>query len=296
MIDFLKYRPLYAAFSVLIFATVIGAYVYKQMTRGYAFVYSVEYTGGTQVLLGFSKPVHSEAVVKSLEQQGIKGAVARDFSDKEILVRVAEYSNDAKGLAERIREMVQTAMPDNAVEIKSVDQVGSGMGSELWIKSLQAILLGLLLMLIYTWWRFWSLAFGGGVLVSLFHDAVVILGFFLIFDLEISANVIAAILAVLGYSINDTIVIFARIRENMAKLRGYSMPEIVNISMNETLRRTLLTSFATLLVVVALLLFGGSSLRTLSLALVIGIVFGTYSSIAIACQFMLLLYRDKRSA
>lgn len=294
MIDFLKYRPLYAALSVAIFATFIGAYVYKHYTRGYAFIYSVEYTGGTQALLGFSKPVHSEEIVKILDKNGIKGAVARDFSDKEILVRVAEHSNDAKGLAERIKEIIQTNLPDNAVEIKAVDQVGSGMGSELWMKSLQAILLGLLLMLIYTWWRFWSLAFGVGVLVSLLHDAVVILGFFLLFDFEISANVIAAILAVLGYSINDTIVIFARIRENIEKLKGRSMENIVNISMNETLRRTLLTSFATCLVVVALLLFGGHSLRALSLALLVGITFGTYSSIAIASPVMLSLYREKR--
>jgi preprotein translocase subunit SecF len=294
MIDFLKYRPFYIALSAAIFITCIGAYVHKYYTRGYAFIYSVEYTGGTQVLLGFSKPVHSEAIVKILDKQGIKGAVARDFSDKEILVRVAEYSNDAKGLAERIKETVQASMPDNTIEIKAVDQVGSGMGSELWKKSLMAIVLGLLLMLMYTWWRFWSLAFGVGVLVSLFHDAIVILGFFLLFDYEISANVIAAILAVLGYSINDTIVIFARIRENIGKLRDRSMEDIVNISTNETLRRTLLTSFATCLVVVALLLFGGHSLRALSLALLVGITFGTYSSIAIASPVMLSLYREKK--
>ncbi len=293
MINFIKYRPLYAAFSLAIFALFAGAFIYKYQTRGYAFIYSVEFTGGTQVLLGFSKPIHSEAVVQILDKASIPGAIARDFSPTEILVRVAEYTNDAGGTAERIREKVAVALPGTEVTIKGVDQVGAGMGAQLWLKSLYAIILGLILMLLYTWWRFWSLAYGVGVLVSLFHDAIVILGFFLLFDYEISSNVIAAILAILGYSINDTIVIFARIRANVRKLRGYAIEDVVNISMNETLRRTLLTSFATSLVVVSLLIFGGYALRSLALALLIGIIFGTYSSIAIASPVMLLLYRDK---
>lgn len=294
MINFLKYRPWYALFSIAIFALFAGAYAYKYKTRGYGFIYSVEFTGGTQVLLGFSKPVHSEQVVQVLEKEGISGAIARDFSRKnEILVRVSEYTNDVQGTAERIREKLQANLPDTAIEIKAVDQVGPGMGASLWLQSLKAIILGLLLMLLYTWWRFWSLAFGVGVLVSLFHDAIVILGFFMLFDYEISSNVIAAILAILGYSINDTIVIFARIRENIRKIRGHSIADIVNLSINETLRRTLLTSLATALVVLALLIFGGYALRSLAVALLIGIIFGTYSSIAIASPVMLLLYKDK---
>ena len=149
-------------------------------------------------------------------------------------------------------------------------------------------------MLLYTGWRFWSPAYGIGVLVSLFHDAFVILAFFMLFNYEISANVVAAILAILGYSINDTIVIFSRIRENIKKLPNVSMDDIVNLSINETLRRTLLTSIATAFVVLSLLIFGGNALRGLSIALLIGIIFGTYSSIAIASPVMLLLYGEKR--
>lgn len=293
MIDFLKYRPICALFSLIIFGAFIGGYFYKRATRGEAFVYSVDFTGGTQLLLGFSKPVTSNQIIGILDQQGLTGASTREFSSTEILVRVKDFEADAKGLGERIKQSLEAALPDTSIEIKQTDSVGAGVGATLRWKSFQAVFVALLLMLIYIWWRFWSVAYAVGNVVSLFHDAVVILAFFLLFDYEISLNVIGAILAVLGYSINDTIVIFSRIRENVNRLRGRSIEEIVNISINETLRRTLLTSFATILVVVALLVFGGEALRTLSLALLVGMVFGTYSSIYIASPVMLFLYKDK---
>lgn len=293
MINFLKYRPICAFFSFLIFAAFIGGYFYKKAQRGEAFVYSVDFTGGTQVLLGFSEPVTSAKIASVLEHGGFPGASLREFSSQELLIRVRDFADDAKGTAERMKQTLEQALGNISIDIKQVDSVGAGVGATLRWKSLQAVLVALLLMLIYIWWRFWSLSYAVGNVVSLFHDAVVILAFFLLFDYEISLNVIGAILAVLGYSINDTIVIFSRIRENVHRLRGRSMEEIVNISINETLRRTLLTSFATILVVIALLIFGGEALRTLSLALLVGMVFGTYSSIYIASPVMLLLYKDK---
>lgn len=290
MIDFLKYRPFYAAFSAIIFTVFIGALVYKHYTRGETFVYSVDFTGGTQVVFGFGKPVSSAEVISVLEKEGYNGVVTREFSEKEILVRLKDFSSDAQGLAVKVKGTLETAL-GTEIDIKQVDSVGAGVGASFRWKSLQAIFLALLVMLMYTWWRFWSLSFGLGVLVSLLHDAVVILAFFLLFDYEISLYVIGSILVVLGYSINDTIVVFSRVRENVKKLHGISMEKIVNISINETLRRTLLTSFATTLTVVALLLFGGETLRTMSLALLVGFVFGTYSSIYIAAPVMLFFYR-----
>lgn len=292
-IDFLKYRPFYLGLSIVILCLFGGTMFYRYKTRGSVFLYSVDYTGGTQVLLGLSKHIHSEEIMKELEKNKLHG-IARDFSEKEVLVRVTEHTSDSKGLAENIKEIIEKAHPDTKVEIRQIDSVGAATSESLWRKSLLAILIGLLLMLVYTWWRFWSFAFGTGVWVSLFHDAIVILTFFMIFNYEISSNVIAAILAILGYSINDTIVVFARVRENMKKLKNVSMHDIANLSINETLRRTMLTSFATFLVVLSLLIFGGHILRTLSIALVIGIVFGTYSSIAIAVPVMLLIYREKK--
>jgi len=291
MINFLKYRTITTIFSATIFAAFIGTYIYKYKTRHEAFIYSVDFTGGTQVLLGFSQPITSSQVVSVLENNGWHGASTREFSKTEMLVRVRAFENDAKGLGDRMKTALEAAVPGLQVEIKQTDSVGAGVGASMRWKSLQAIIVALFLMLLYVWWRFWAFSYAIGNVVSLFHDAVVILAFFLIFDYEISLNVIAAILAVLGYSINDTIVIFSRIRENVHKMKNESIEKIVNVSINETLRRTLLTSFATSLVVLALLIFGGEVLRTLALALLVGIVFGTYSSIYIASPVMLLFYK-----
>lgn len=290
MIDFLKYRPLYAALSVLIFAVFIGGAIYKVKTRGEAFVYSVEFTGGTQVLFKSSTPILSSQVIEILEKNGFSGATTREFSSTELLVRVRQFEGDAKGVGERMRLLLEEQIPGSHIEILQTDSVGAGVGASLWWKSTQAIIVVLILMLLYIWWRFWSFSYAVGNVVSLLHDAIVILAFFMLFDYEISVNVIGAILAVLGYSINDTIVIFSRIRENVRRMRGSSMETIVNTSINETLRRTLLTSFATSLSVAALVIFGGDVLRTLALGLLVGIVFGTYSSIAIASPVMLMLH------
>lgn len=293
MIDFLKYRLVCAVFSVLMFAGFIGLYSYRMATRGYAFSYSVDFTGGTQILLRFSKPILDSQIKEILEKKGWNDPVMRDFSaTNEVAVRLKQVSTDTKGLSDSIRTALQEAMPDNKVEILSVDSVSGGIGEVLRWKSIYAVGLALLLMLLYIWFRFWSVSFGVGAVVALFHDAIVILFAFLLFDKEISINVISAILAVLGYSINDTIVIFTKIRQNIKTMKNVSIDKIVNISLNQTLRRTILTSFATTLVVVSLLVLGGEALRDLSLALLIGMIFGTYSSIYIASPVMLLLYKE----
>lgn len=299
MIDFLKYRWAYATISTLFFLSFIGGYIYKIRTEptGQAFVYSVEFTGGLEVLYGLSKPVASEKIVEILERNGISGTVVRTFTDTaDVIVRVPlrSLSDSVEKMAENMRDILQKELPDTTVEIQKTDAITAGVGETMRWKSIQAIVVGLLLMLIYIAWRFWSFAFAAGAVFALFHDVIVILSFFLFFNFEISLNVIGAVLAVLGYSINDTIVIFSRIRENIMRLPGKSIHDIVNISLNETLRRTLLTSFATTLVVVPLALFGGEVLRTLSFALLIGFVFGTYSSIYIASPVMMLLYKKNK--
>ncbi len=292
MIDFLKYRYWSAGLVIAVTAVFVGGCFYKRQFRDSAFVYSVDFTGGTQVLMSFSKPTTGDSVVHALEKAGIGGAMTRDFSSTQLLVRVRQFKDDANGLPAQMKEVLEGAMPDTVVTIDQVDSVGGGIGESLRWKSFQAIAVGLLLMLIYIALRFWSWGFALGAVVSLFHDALFVLTVFLLFDLEISVNVIGAILAVLGYSINDTIIIFSRIRENMVRLTDKSLAEIINISTNETLRRTILTSFATTLVVVSLVLFGGEVLRGLSLVLLIGFVFGTYSSIFVASPIMFWLTKD----
>ncbi len=290
MINFLKYRFLCLAASVAIISLLVGAYIYKNNSRGYAFTYSVEFTGGTQLLMKFADPVNTQTLLSTIEKKW-SGTMMRDFSDTEVLLRVKEYSNDTQGLADKVRELVQKSLPDNTVTIVKSEAVGPGVGADLRWKSMRAVFFALLLMLFYIAWRFWSVSFAFGAVMALFHDAIIMLGVFLIFDREISINVIGAILAVLGYSINDTIVIFSQIRDNAKKMSKASFAEIINISLNQTLRRTLLTSVSTLLTVGSMFILGGEALRDFSLALLVGIFFGTYSSIYIASPIMLLLQK-----
>ncbi len=292
MINFLKYRSIAAFFSIAMFLTFIGIFTYKKVTTGQAFTYSVEFTGGTQVLFSFEEPVSSNQVVDILEKHDWPGAITREFGPKEILVRVKEFSGDVTGLGETIRSTLQDKLNMN-VKVLQIDSIGQGVGEALSWSSTKAVLIGLLLMLLYIGWRFWSLAFALGAVAALFHDAIAILLFFLLFDKEISVNVIGAILAVLGYSINDTIVIFTQIRKNIKAMRGMPIDQIVNASLNQTLRRTILTSVSTALIVLSLIVLGGETLRDLSTALLVGIIFGTYSSIYIASPVMLLFYKEK---
>lgn len=295
-INFMKYKWLSAIVSGIIFAAFFGTYIYKYTTTGQTFNYSVDFTGGVQALLSFNKPVHGEQLVHILDKAGWTGAITREFSQTEHLIRVKKETKDVTTEANNIKQALEKGLgSDFTIEVKGTDSVGGAVGANLWTKSFYAIIISLVLMLLYIALRFFSFSFAMGAIVSLFHDAIVILAFFLIFNKEISINVIGAILAVLGYSINDTIVIFARIRDNLKRLKNVPIAEVINISITETLSRTILTTFATLLVVVALLLFGGEALRDLSLALLIGIAFGIYSTIFIATPVLLMLYRDKRT-
>lgn len=293
MIDFLRYRYLCAFFSCVLLASFVGGIFYKRSERGSAFVYSVDFTGGTQVLVGFDQPVSPQQVSAIIEQNGFENPVIREFSGNDLLIRVKNFENTAEGIGSTLQSVLERTIPGVSATIKQVDSVGAGVGAALRTNSLYAVVVALAAMLLYIWFRFRSLAFGVGSVISLFHDVLVILSFVLWFDYEISLNIIAAVLFILGYSINDTIVIFARIRENLARLTTRSAYDVVNISINETLRRTILTSFSTSLVVVALLLFGGEALRALSLALMLGMIFGTYSSIFIASPVMLAFHKDR---
>ncbi len=293
MINFLKYRTICGALSLLFLLACLGVYIYKWQTRGYTFVYSVDFTGGTQVLLKFERPASASELKDILEKNGWKNAITREFSaPEEILVRVSEFSNDAKGLAERMKQAIQHEIPDNGVTILQSEGVGPGVGKSLRWNFFLAVVIALIAILMYIAIRFWSFAFATGAIVALIHDPLAILGIFLLFDLEISINVIGMILTVIGYSINDTIVIFSRIRDNLHKMKGATLHEIVNVSINKTLRRSVLTVVATALSVLSMFFFGGEALRDLSLALLIGIAIGAYSSIYIASPVMMALYRE----
>lgn len=287
MINFLKYRNISLLFSTsFVLFTIVSFFVVGLR-------YSVDFEGGTQILLSFSMPTGAQTVKDILSKGGWPSIVAREFSKKEVLVRVKEFASDSKGEAERVRTTIQNALADTTVTIESKDSVGPAAGETLRQKAIYALLLGLLLMLLYIAIRF-QFSFSVGAVLALLHDAFFILGFFMILNKEISPNIIVAILTILGSSINDTIVIFSRIRENMKKMAQATLSNIVNVSINETLRRTILTSVSTALALLPILLIGGATLRDLSMALLVGIVVGTYSSIYVASPLMMLLHKHAR--
>jgi preprotein translocase SecF subunit len=247
--------------------------------------------------LRFDNGISSTQLRGILEDGGWKNPTIREFPAKnEMLVRVQEFGGDSKELSDRIVEVISQALPDNHVVSLQNEGVGPAVGAELRQKSAWAILFALIALLIYIAITFWSFAYAVGAVVALAHDALVMVGIFLLFDRDISINVIGAILAVLGYSINDTIVIFSRIREVMKKSRGASLYQVVNTSINQTLRRTILTSVSTALAVVSMLVLGGEALRDFSLTLLVGVIFGTYSSIFIASPVMMMLYKKEDKA
>ena len=297
MINFVKYRAVTAFISLFLIGGFIGFAVYKKRTTGEVFRYGVDFTGGAQVLLRFSKPVSSIAVKDILDKNGWEGAVIREFSDNELLVRVKleEVAKELGSVAERMQQAIEKSMKDVQVTILQSEAVGPGVGEALRGKSIRAIVFALIAMLLYIALRFWSFGFALGAVMALFHDAILMLAVFLLLNREISVNVIGAVLAVMGYSINDTIVIFSQIRNNLAKMSHESLGTIVNISINQTLRRTILTSVSTGLTVLSMLILGGEALRDFSIALLVGIIIGTYSSIYIASPVMMLLYRDKKA-
>ena len=307
-INFLRYKIPAYIFSSMLFMAGIGGYVYYGGLH-----YSVDFTGGRQIRFVFSNQVGSENLKNILHKNGWEDASVREFTETDIAVRVqnskqegredgkieageateSTENTDNQSIDQKMKAALETGLPGVTVTITEANYVGPAAGAELRRNAILMTTLGLLIMLLYIAVRFWSFSYGVGALVALLHDPLAIVALLAVTQIEVSPNVIMAILAVMGYSINDTIVIFARIRQHFALAHSGDSPEkIVNDSLNQTLSRTILTSFATFLVVLAFFLFGGESLRNLSLAFMTGILIGTYSSIFIASPIMLALRRS----
>lgn len=284
--NFLKYRVPSAVLSIAIVAVGIAAYVVKG-----GFRYSVDFTGGTEVRVRFEKPEDTAAIKKVVHDEW-QGTLYNILGLNEVIVRVQETVDKTKGLDEKILASINSVSVDNPGSVIQVNSISNSVGQSLWAKFLKAIVISLILLLLYITLSF-QFAFAVGAIVGIVHDALVVLTFFLLLDKEMSIEVIGALLATLGYSINDTIIIFSRIRQNLKKEKGQSLYNIVNLSLNQTLRRTILTSSATALVVLSQFVFGGPTIRDMSFALLLGIIFGTFSSIYIASPVMMLFSKDK---
>ena len=288
-IDFMRQRRLAFFLSTLL----VIASIVSLALRGLNF--GIDFTGGTVIEVGFEQPADVERIRALLEKDGLGSPVVQHFGTaRDVLIRIPPQQKvEQARLGEHVLELLRKAFPGQKVELRRVEFVGPQVGEELRDEGGLSILFALFGILVYVALRF-EYRFALGSILALVHDVTITTGFFSLTQIQFDLTVLAALLAVIGYSLNDTIVVFDRIRENFRKLRKASPVEIVNTSINETLSRTIVTSLTTLLVLVALYLFGGEVMKGFSVALIVGIVVGTYSSIYVASALALALGVSKQ--
>ena len=297
-INWLKYRWYFAAVSILLML-VGGIDIYRKGGPRYG----IDFSEGTIVYAKFESSPEIDTIRQALANSGLGEAIIQRYDQPELnqvmirMEREAEQVGDLDTTANQILSTLKERYQENPLVDSSTEIVGPVVGQELRSKARNATILALVAMLIYIGLRF-EFIYGVGATIAVVHDVLITLGLVSIFGYEISLNVIAAFLTLVGYSVNDTIVIFDRVRENRRFLRRKSLDEILNLSINQTLRRTILTSGITFFTVLALFILGGEVLRSFSFVLVAGIIIGTYSSIAIAAPVVSWWrrVREKRSA
>ena len=297
-IDWLGNRIWFIGISILLMLAGLASAIFRQATGGQAFNLGVDFKGGTVVTATFKQRPGDEVIRAALASKGVHDAVVQPVTDKPdtVLIKVPLEGQGQDGRA-KVREALNTIGPEApanvelnqdpnaAYKIIGTDAVGAIAGAQLRNKAIAVTLAALVGILIYIAFRFeWT--YGAAAVIAVFHDVLVTLGFFSIFQFEVSLTVIAALLTLVGFSVNDTIVVFDRIRENRKLHRRDSLYKVTNDAINQTLSRTIITSGLVFLSVLAMVLFGGEVLRGFSVALLIGVVFGTYSSVAIASPIM----------
>jgi preprotein translocase subunit SecF len=292
-----KIKPA-GVFSAVLVLLSIGVLIVNGGPR-----YGIDFVGGTLVQVRFTSDVSGDQVRDAIAPVAGRDVAVQPFGDEhghEFLINIPAFDEDGSldGLTDRMTEQFSAAFGADEFEVRRTEMVGPKVGRELRQKGMLAVFCSLLGMLAYIWFRF-ELRFGFGAIVALVHDVVITLGALSITNTAIDLPIIAALLTVVGYSVNDTIIICDRIRENRRRMTRQPLVEIVNTSINETLSRTIITSGTTLLVVITLFIFGGGVIHDFAFTLLIGVLVGTYSSIFIASPMLLVwdhLFARKRSA
>ncbi len=283
IVNFMGQRKLAAAVSLLLIVLSIASLATNKLNFG------LDFTGGTSVELAYAQTADLEGIRATLKENGYPSAVVANFgTDKDVAIRI--QTNDPK-LGDQLIQLLKS-QSDEEVELKRVSYVGAQVGEELRDDGGLGMLFALAVVMAYVAVRF-QFKFSIGAVAALVHDVILVLGIFSIMQMDFDLTVLAAILAVIGYSLNDTIVVSDRIRENFRKIRKSTPLEIINISLTETLGRTLITSLTTLLVLLALFFVGGEIIHNFAVALIIGVVVGTYSSIYVAANVLLALNLTK---
>jgi preprotein translocase subunit SecF len=286
-INFMGQRKLWFAFSIILSLISVVSLAVNGLNLG------LDFTGGTLVELKYSAPVELNQVRKAMANAGYDQAIVQHFgSASDVVIRLGEKKD--KDQTQVGNEVLAAAEADfsGTVSKRRVDYIGSQVGGELRDKGGLGMLIALIVVMIYVAVRFQS-KFALGAAISTVHDVIVVLGVFSLFKLTFDLNVLAAILALIGYSLNDTIIVYDRVRENFRKMRRASATEVVNRSVNQTLTRTINTSATTILVLLALFFFGGAMIHGFASAMLLGVIFGTYSSIYIASSSLISM-RTKR--
>jgi len=267
-------------FSLVLTTLCVVSFLWK------GFTYGIDFAGGTLVQIKFKQEASADGIRKVMTGIGITDAIIQPFGVNEVVVRTAESTSDVKGLAGRIEEALNATYGKGNLEVQRVEVVGPKVGKDLTKKAILAVVFSWIGMLIYIAIRF-ELRFAVGGIVGVIHDVIVVLGVFSFFGKEFTLTIVAALLTIIGYSIHDTIVVFDRVRENIPKNTKKDLPTVMNESVNQTLSRTILTSFTVVLVVAVLYVFGGAVINDFAFALLVGVIFGTYSSVFIASPVVL---------
>ena len=281
MINFLKYKSMCLMLSIGFLVFGAAAYFYLG-----GFNYSIDFSGGAEINVTFEKPIDIGILRTAISGEGWKDTVIQSIgkSGKEFIVKIGGAIAD--DLEEKFKTAIDKATPNNKMTVNYMDWVGSSVGKDMKSNAIIAVFLSLFLILLYVAVRS-KYGYALGAVAAIAHDMLAVMVFLLIIREPISLSIMAAILAILGYSLNDTIVIFNRVRENVKKMRGADLQDIVNTSVNQSFKRTLLTSFSTLLALGSFLVLGGETLRGFSLTMIAGVIVGTYSSIYIASPVMM---------
>ena len=281
VIPFMRHALVFNVISLITFLAAVFFLVHRGLN------FSIEFTGGTQIEVGYKDSADVDAVRRALEQAGYKAEAQNFGSSREVLIRMhLEKNQSTADLSQKVMQVLKAQ--DASAELRRVEFVGPQVGRELVELGLVALFITAVGIVLYLWMRFeWR--FGVSGIVANLHDVVIILGFFAFFQWEFSLPVLAAVLAVLGYSVNESVVVFDRVRENFRKMRKASTPEVIDSAITGVISRTIITHGCTQMMVTTMLLFGGQALHYFALALTIGILFGIYSSVLVASPLVMWL-------
>lgn len=288
-IPFTRYRKIAVILSTLVNVAVLIALFVKGPNLG------VDFAGGTMVHVKFQQKVTIPDIRRALDSVGLGSSVIQDFGEagaNEYLVRLDKTSGEIGALGEQIKNSLTEQLGSANFEIRRIESVGPRVGEDLRFRGVMSVLVSTVMMGIYIWFRF-DLRFGIGAVVALVHDVLITVGALMLANYEFDLTIVAALLTIVGFSVNDTVVICDRVRENMRKIKRESLENIINTSINETLSRTILTTGTALMVLFALFFLGGSVIRPFAFALLVGFVSGVYSTIFIASPVILLWQKQR---